>query len=155
MFVTQMQYVLLVVIIAFVLPRNVYSLAGRCYLCSHETLSECLGSRQANSSIYTNVLQYYTEPCNGQCVLFRNEKNFVERGCSWTYGHMRPKSIGWHDISPGIAAYFCDSYLCNNRTYEEQSMSNMNMTNPSTSFIIPDVQLFSNESEMVPSMMCM
>ncbi len=98
---------------------SVNAIVGRCYLCSEETLAECVGSHQSDSSIYINVLQYYTEPCNGQCVLFRNENHLIIRGCSWTYGHMTPKSTGWHEISPGIKAYFCDSYLCNNGTYEQ------------------------------------
>jgi hypothetical protein len=93
--------------------------AGRCYLCSQNTLAECAGSVQSDSSLYFSVLQYYTEPCNGQCVLFRNENTFTIRGCSWTYGHMTSKSTGWHELSPGIRAYFCDSYLCNNGTYEQ------------------------------------
>src|SRR5690242_14414264 len=89
----------------------VNGIIGRCYLCSQETLAECVGSNQPNSSIYNNVLQYFTEPCNGQCILFRNENNSIIRGCSWTYGHMKSKSIGWHEISPGIKAYFCNSHL--------------------------------------------
>jgi hypothetical protein len=93
--------------------------AGRCYLCSQNTLAECVGSMQTNSPLFTTVLQYYTEPCNGQCILFRNEKGSTMRGCSWTYGHMTPKSNGWHELSPGIQAYFCDSYLCNNGTLEK------------------------------------
>jgi hypothetical protein len=92
--------------------------AGRCYLCSQNTLAECAGSVQLDSSLYASVLRYYTEPCNGQCVLFRNENTSTIRGCSWTYGHMTSKSTGWHELSPGIRAYFCDSYLCNNGTYE-------------------------------------
>jgi len=93
--------------------------AGRCYLCSQNTLAECVGSIQLNSPLFTTVLQYYTEPCNGQCILFRNEQSFTIRGCSWTYGHMKSKSTGWHELSPGIQAYFCDSYLCNNGTFEQ------------------------------------
>lgn len=87
--------------------------SNRCYLCSQETLPECIG----DASIYSSVLQYYTEPCHGQCVLFRDEKQSIIRGCSWTYGHMTRKPVGWHEISPGIPAYFCDSFLCNNGTY--------------------------------------
>jgi hypothetical protein len=93
--------------------------AGRCYLCSQSTLAECVGSIQPDSARFTNVLRYYTEPCNGQCILFQNEKGSTIRGCSWTYGHMAPKSTGWHELSPGIKAYFCDSYLCNNDTMEQ------------------------------------
>ncbi len=101
----------------------VNGIVGRCYLCSQETLAECVGSNQLDSSIYIAVLQYYTEPCNGQCVLFQNENRSIVRGCSWTYGHMIPKSIGWHEISPGIKAYFCNSHLCNNGTYEQPNKS--------------------------------
>jgi len=32
---------------------------------------------------------------------------------------MTSKSTGWHELSPGIRAYFCDSYLCNNGTYDQ------------------------------------
>ena len=99
----------------FLLPI-INALIGRCYLCSEEILPECNGRNQMDSSI----LQYFTEPCNGQCILFRNENHSIVRGCSWTYGHMFPKSIGWHEISPGIPAYFCDSHLCNNGTYNQQ-----------------------------------
>jgi len=109
------------------------AIAGRCYLCSQDTLAECIGSNQSDSSIYITVLQYYTEPCNGQCVLFRNENRSIIRGCSWTYGYMAQKSIGWHEISPGIKAYFCNSYLCNNGTYEQPEISK---------FIFPPQQLF-------------
>lgn len=97
----------------------VTAIAGRCYLCSQANLAECAGSAKVDSSIYHTVLQYYTEPCNGQCVLFRNIDHSITRGCSWTYGHMTPKSIGWHEITPGIMAYFCDTHLCNNGTYEQ------------------------------------
>jgi hypothetical protein len=38
---------------------------------------------------------------------------------------MTSKSIGWHELSPGIKAYFCDSYLCNNGTYEQPEISVM------------------------------
>ncbi|CAF0876509.1 unnamed protein product [Adineta ricciae] len=98
--------------------------AARCYLCSEDTLRECIGNSQPDSYLYTNILQYYTEPCNGQCVLFRNVNGSIVRGCSWTYGHMIPKSIGWHEISPRIQAYFCDSHLCNNGTVEDSDSGN-------------------------------
>ena len=97
--------------------------AGRCYLCSEDTLRECVGDKQPDSSMYTRVLRYYTEPCNGQCVLFRNHNGSIERGCSWTYGHMTSKSIGWHEISPTIKAYFCDSHLCNNGTIDQPEIT--------------------------------
>jgi hypothetical protein len=93
--------------------------AQRCYLCSQSTLAECVGTYQPDSAGFTSALRYYTEPCNGQCILFRNEEGSTIRGCSWTYGHMTPKPTGWHDISPGIKAYFCDSYLCNHGTIEQ------------------------------------
>ncbi len=112
-------------LVLFSLLTNVHSLVGRCYLCSEDTLAECIGSTQSDSPIYTNVLQYYTEPCNGQCVLFRDENHWTIRGCSWTYGHMKSKSTGWHDISPGIKAYFCNSHLCNNGTYEQMQKLTM------------------------------
>lgn len=111
----------------------VQSIAGRCYLCSEETLSQCAGRNQSDASIDDEILQYYTEPCNGQCVLFRNENQAIVRGCSWTYGHMRRKAIGWHEISPGIPAYFCDSYLCNNGSYQRVEKSkNRREFRPST-----------------------
>jgi hypothetical protein len=93
--------------------------AGRCYLCSQNALAECIGSIQSDSPLFTHVLRHYTEPCNGQCMLFRNDQGFIIRGCSWTYGYMTPKSTGWHELSSGIQAYFCDSYLCNNGTIEQ------------------------------------
>ena len=102
-----------------------HAIAGRCYLCSQDILAECAGSNRSDSFTHSTILQYFTEPCNGQCVLFRNEDRSVVRGCSWTYGHMTPKSVGWHEISPGIEAYFCDSYLCNNGTYEQPDISIM------------------------------
>jgi hypothetical protein len=101
----------------------VHAIIGRCYLCSQETLAECVGSEQSNALTYINVLQYHTEPCNGQCILFRNENRSIIRGCSWTYGQMISKSIGWHELSPGIKAYFCNSHLCNNGTYEQPEIS--------------------------------
>lgn len=97
----------------------VHAYAGRCYLCSQSTLAECVGSIHTDSILFHTVLQYYTEPCNGQCILFRNHAGSTIRGCSWTYGHMTSKPTGWHELSPGIRAYFCDSYLCNNGTYEQ------------------------------------
>jgi len=97
---------------------TVNAIIGRCYLCSQDTLAACI-----DTSLYLTVLQYHTEPCNGQCVLFRNENHSIIRGCSWTYGHMSRKSIGWHEISPGIKAYFCDSHLCNNGTYDQPEIS--------------------------------
>ncbi|UJR09202.1 hypothetical protein I4U23_013450 [Adineta vaga] len=108
---------LVFILIIYFLTLN--ASAGRCYLCSEDTLRECVGNNQPNSYIYTDILQYYTEPCNGQCVLFRNANGSIVRGCSWTYGHMMAKSIGWHEISPTINAYFCDSHLCNNGTIEQ------------------------------------
>lgn len=104
-------------LLVFIIPV-VQTIVGRCYLCSEETLVQCAGRNQSDVSIDEEILQYYTEPCNGQCVLFRNENQAVIRGCSWTYGHMKRKPIGWHEISPGILAYFCDSYLCNNGSYQ-------------------------------------
>ncbi|CAF1125211.1 unnamed protein product [Rotaria sordida] len=104
----------------------VNGIAGRCYLCSQNILAECVGSNQSDSSIYTTILKYYTEPCNGQCILFRNTDHSIVRGCSWTYGYMTPKSIGWHEISPGIKVYFCNSHLCNNGTYEQPEISMIN-----------------------------
>lgn len=95
--------------------------AGRCYLCSENTLAQCGGSA-VGSPIHEQVLQYYTEPCNGQCVLFRSMNNSVVRGCSWTYGHMNAKETGWHDLSSGIRAYFCDTFLCNNGTIEQSDL---------------------------------
>ncbi|CAF1060261.1 unnamed protein product [Adineta steineri] len=120
MIMTELHLIVFVFIIYLTIRKTI---AGRCYLCSENTLAECAGSNQPDSSMYTNVLQYYTEPCNGQCVLFRNENGSIIRGCSWTYGHMTSKSIGWHDISPSIKAYFCDSHLCNNGTYEQPEIS--------------------------------
>lgn len=107
--------------ILFSIIPLVQTSAGRCYLCSEETLVECTGRNQSNSWIDDDILQYYTEPCNGQCVLFRNENQAIIRGCSWTYGHMKRKAVGWHEISPGIPAYFCDSYLCNNGSYQSKN----------------------------------
>ncbi|CAF4394633.1 unnamed protein product [Rotaria socialis] len=97
--------------------------AGRCYLCSEHTLAQCAGSAEPNSPVYSDLLQYYTEPCNGQCVLFRSLNNSIIRGCSWTYGHMNAKSTGWHELSSGIEAYFCSSSLCNNGSYERPDLS--------------------------------
>lgn len=108
----------MIIIVVFGQPALINCIAGRCYLCAQNNLAECVGSDRTDSTIYTEVLRYYTEPCNGQCVLFRDEQNFIIRGCSWTYGHMNAKPTGWHQISPGISAYFCDSHLCNNGTYE-------------------------------------
>jgi hypothetical protein len=118
MIVTELR---LIIIIFLLTPSRilVHATAGRCYLCSQTTLAECAGTIQADSNLFTAVLQYYTEPCNGQCILFRNERAATIRGCSWTYGHMTSKSTGWHELSPGIQAYFCDSYLCNNGTFEQ------------------------------------
>lgn len=109
---------LLVICLLIASTMRVDAVAGRCYLCSQNTLAECAGSVQPGSTLYHAILQYYTEPCNGQCVLFRTESTSTIRGCSWTYGHMTPKANGWHELSPGIRAYFCDSYLCNNGTYD-------------------------------------
>lgn len=111
---------IVLVIFLYIIPKNfVDTAAGRCYLCSQNTLVECAGNIQADSFLFNTVLQYYTEPCNGQCVLFRSDPTSTVRGCSWTYGHMTAKSTGWHELSPGIRAYFCDSYLCNNGTFEQ------------------------------------
>ena len=120
MIVTELRLInLVLVLFLFTTPSIlVDAAAGRCYLCSQNTLAECAGDTQSDSPFFTPIMQYYTEPCNGQCVLFRNEKTSTIRGCSWTYGHMTPKSTGWHELSPGIQAYFCDSYLCNNGTVE-------------------------------------
>ena len=117
----------------------VESMAGRCYLCAQNTLAECVGTNELDSSLYSTVLQYYTEPCNGQCVLFRNENRSIIRGCSWTYGHMTDKSTGWHELSPGIEAYFCDSHLCNNGTYDDPDTSMIKIGNVKTQddFIAP------------------
>jgi hypothetical protein len=121
MIVTELRLINFVLIIFLLIPSRilVYAGAGRCYLCSQNTLAECAGSIRADSTLFTAVLQYYTEPCNGQCILFRNDRATTIRGCSWTYGHMTSKSTGWHELSPGIQAYFCDSYLCNNGTFEQ------------------------------------
>ncbi|CAF0949140.1 unnamed protein product [Adineta ricciae] len=111
-----------VLFISFLLTPStilVEAIAGRCYLCSQKTLAECAGNAQPDSPLYHTILQYYTEPCNGQCVLFRSEDLSTIRGCSWTYGHMTAKSTGWHELTPGIRAYFCDSYLCNNGTFDQ------------------------------------
>ncbi|UJR36983.1 hypothetical protein I4U23_029691 [Adineta vaga] len=118
---------------------RIEAVAGRCYLCSQNTLAECAGSTQPNSPLYHTILQYYTEPCNGQCVLFRNEHTATIRGCSWTYGHMTTKTTGWHELSPGIRAYFCDSYLCNNGTYEqpEKTMFGVGMIAPNEFLPLP------------------
>lgn len=112
-------------LLLFVLTRDksIDATAGRCYLCSERVLPECSGSNQPESPIFTDVLRYYTEPCNGQCVLFLDEEKKVVRGCSWTYGHMQPKSVGWHEITPGVRSYFCDSNLCNGRIYEDRAVS--------------------------------
>ncbi|CAF1082446.1 unnamed protein product [Rotaria sordida] len=115
----------------------VNGIAGRCYLCSQNKLAECAGSNQPDSFIYINVLQYYTEPCNGQCILFRNTDQSIIRECSWTYEYMTPKSIGWHEISPGIKVYFCNSHLCNNGTYERPEISMINKQ-----FILSPQELF-------------
>jgi hypothetical protein len=123
MIVTELRLLVFVLIIFLSTMFIVDAVAGRCYLCSQNTLAECAGSVQPDSPLYTSVLQYYTEPCNGQCILFRNGNISTVRGCSWTYGHMKPKSTGWHELSPGIQAYFCDSYLCNNGTYEQPEKS--------------------------------
>jgi hypothetical protein len=120
MIVTELR---LINVIIFLLTSSstilIHASAGRCYLCSQTALPECAGTTQADSRVFAAVLQYYTEPCNGQCILFRNERGATVRGCSWTYGHMTPKATGWHELSPGIQAYFCDSYLCNNGTFEQ------------------------------------
>ncbi len=127
MIVTELRLINIVLIIFLLTTtssRNfIDAAATRCYLCSQKTLAECAGNIQENSPRFNAVLQYYTEPCNGQCILFRNEQTLTIRGCSWTYGHMTPKSTGWHELSPGIQAYFCDSYLCNNGTFERPEIS--------------------------------
>jgi hypothetical protein len=123
MIVTNLSLLVIVLVILLSTATMVESIAGRCYLCSQATLAECVGSIQPDSPLYNTVLQYYTEPCNGQCVLFQSEQLSTIRGCSWTYGHMAAKSTGWHDISPGIRAYFCNSYLCNNGTYQQPEIS--------------------------------
>ena len=119
MIVIEQSCLLSILTLTLLIRQTIDAVAGRCYLCSQHTLLECAGSNQPNSPIYSTVLRYYTEPCNGQCVFFRNDNQSVVRGCSWTYGHMQPKSTGWHDISPGVTAYFCDSPLCNNGTFED------------------------------------
>ena len=116
---------MIVIIVLLWQPAFVGGIAGRCYLCAQNRLAACAGSNQADSTVYTEVLRYYTEPCNGQCVLFRDETNSVVRGCSWTYGHMTAKSTGWHQITSGVSAYFRDSYLCNNGTYESYQAPKM------------------------------
>ncbi|CAF2875069.1 unnamed protein product [Rotaria sp. Silwood2] len=125
MIVTELRLLIFVFIIFLLtIPTSIVdAAAGRCYLCSEKTLAACAGTVQSDSPIYTSVLQFYTEPCNGQCVLFRNENKSTIRGCSWTYGHMTPKSTGWYELTPGIQAYFCDSFLCNNGTYEQPETS--------------------------------
>jgi hypothetical protein len=120
MIVIEQSCLVSILTVILLIRQTIDAVAGRCYLCSQQTLPECAGSNQPNSPIYSTVLRYYTEPCNGQCVFFRNDNQSVVRGCSWTYGHMQPKSTGWHQISPGVPAYFCDSHLCNNGTYEDQ-----------------------------------
>jgi hypothetical protein len=123
MIVTQFTWLLLISLVIFQTMMDLIdATASRCYLCSENTLSECAGSDEPNSILYTSVLQYYTEPCNGQCVLFRINNMNTIRGCSWTYGHMSLKSTGWHELIPGIQAYFCDDYLCNNGTWEQWEM---------------------------------
>lgn len=125
MIVTELRRVsnLVLVIFLFITPNNlVDTAAGRCYLCSQKTLAECAGNTQVGSPLFNSVLQYYTEPCNGQCVLFRTDQMSTVRGCSWTYGHMTAKSTGWHELSPGVRAYFCDGFLCNNGTFEQPNM---------------------------------
>ena len=110
------------------------ALAGRCYLCSQATLAECVGNIEVDSTLFASVLQYYTEPCNGQCVLFRDENRSIVRGCSWTYGHMTDKSTGWHELSTGIRAYFCDTNLCNNGTYDDPDTSMIRTGNIQTQY---------------------
>ncbi|CAF3856755.1 unnamed protein product [Adineta steineri] len=122
MIVTELRLLIFLLFIISLITRSsifVDAIAGRCYLCSQNTLAECAGNTQPDSPLYNTILQYYTEPCNGQCVLFRNENTGTIRGCSWTYGHMTSKSTGWHELSPGIQAYFCDTYLCNNGTFDQ------------------------------------
>ncbi|CAF0771324.1 unnamed protein product [Rotaria sordida] len=125
MIVTELHLVIFVFIIFLLTISTIIvdAAAGRCYLCSENTLAACAGSTQLNSPLYTTILQFYTEPCNGQCVLFRNENQLTIRGCSWTYGHMTSKPTGWHELAVGIQAYFCDSFLCNNGIYEQPDAS--------------------------------
>ncbi|CAF4565848.1 unnamed protein product [Rotaria sp. Silwood1] len=125
MIVTEIRLLIFVfIIVLLIIPTIIVdAAAGRCYLCSENILAECVGGVQSDLPLHTAILQFYTEPCNGQCVLFRSEDKFTRRGCSWTYGHMTPMSTGWHELTPGIQAYFCDSFLCNNGTYEQPEAS--------------------------------
>ena len=137
MIVTELRLLIFILFIFLLTTPTILvdAIAGRCYLCSQNTLAECAGSTQRDSPLYNTVLQYYTEPCNGQCVLFRNENTSTIRGCSWTYGHMTSKSTGWHELSPGIRAYFCDSYLCNNGTYDQPEMTTIRIGSINNEFI--------------------
>ena len=140
----------LIIFILLLTPSTilVHAVAGRCYLCSQTTLAECAGTAQTDSNLFTAVLQYYTEPCNGQCILFRNERGATIRGCSWTYGHMTAKSTGWHELSPGIQAYFCDSSLCNNGTVEQPvpSMIRTGILNEEISFTPSPILIMSGHT---------
>ncbi|CAF0857191.1 unnamed protein product [Didymodactylos carnosus] len=115
------QLIYQVIIYQLVIIKSINAVAGRCYLCYENTLAECSGN--------SDFLQWYTEPCNGQCVFFQ-ENNTVVRGCSWTYGHMS-KKIGWHQLNKETTAYFCDSNLCNSGTYAELLTKRFLSENPS------------------------
>ena len=122
MIVTELRLLVFVVVAVAVFLSTIASVdgvAGRCYLCAEHTLPACIGSARSDSTFDVGQLQFYTEPCNGQCVLFRNENNSIIRGCSWTYGQMDSKSTGWHELTAGVRAYFCDGHLCNNGTLEQ------------------------------------
>jgi hypothetical protein len=123
----QMITPIFVALLVFNCSTRIYAVAGRCYLCSEASLAECIGDTHVNSAIYQQVLRYYTEPCNGQCVQFRDANNGVQRGCSWTYGHMQAKSMGWHEISTGILAFFCDTPLCNHGLVHERRLPSVHM----------------------------
>lgn len=153
MIVTELRLINFVLILFLLItPRNlVDTAASRCYLCSQNTLAECAGTIQADSPLFATVLQYYTEPCNGQCVLFRNDQVATVRGCSWTYGHMTAKSTGWHELSPGIRAYFCDSYLCNNGTFERPEIPIIGTAIINNAVIVPPLSTLSPQQLFIMS----
>lgn len=138
----------------------VLAIAGRCYLCTENGLPECLGSDDPNSPIFTNVLKYYTEPCNGQCVLFRDPSGKTIRGCSWTYGHMQQRTDGWYEITPGILSYFCDSNLCNGGILKDLQWITTTTTIPTTTTTTTIttttttmmMNMFMNDLNVVPPM---
>ena len=142
MIVIERSSLLSILTLTLLIRQSTDAVAGRCYLCSQHTLAECAGHTRSNASISSTALRYYTEPCNGQCVFFRNGNQSVVRGCSWTYGHMQSKPTGWHEITPGTLAYFCDSPLCNNGTFDDPLTSTTPADITRNQFQLPLEQLF-------------